>query len=117
MRLHLTIDELELVKRLTEDRGRLSCDAQAPIAQLSGQLHLQDELKIGRDLVGKGLSRNLELGFDGLEDLVDLLIWRKNQLTKEISQITHRSARSVLEQRLLILNHLLEKVTEACAMI
>ena len=117
MQLHLTIDEFELVKRLTEDQGRLSRDAQAPIAQLSAQLHLQDELKIGRDLVGKGLSRNLELGFDGLEDLVDLLIWRKNQLTKEISQITDRIARSVLEQRLLILNHLLEKVTEACAMI
>ena len=61
MQLHLKIDELELVKRLTEDRDRLSCDTQAPIAQLSGQLHLQDELKIGRDLVGKGLSRNLEL--------------------------------------------------------
>jgi len=117
MQLHLTIDELELVKRLTEDRDRLSCDAQAPIAQLSGQLHLQDELKIGRDLVGKGLSRNLELGFDGLEDLVDLLTRRKNQLTKEISQITDRSARSVLEHRLSILNHLFEKVTEACAMI
>jgi len=117
MQLHLTIDELELVKRLTEDRDRLSCDTQAPIAQLSGQLHLQDELKIGRDLVGKGLSRNLELGFDGLEDLVDLLTRRKNQLTKEISQITDRSARSVLEHRLSILNHLFEKVTEACAMI
>lgn len=117
MQLHLTIDELELVKRPTEDRGRLSCDAQAPIAQLSGQLHLQDKLKIGRDLVGKGLSRNLELGFDGLDDLVDLLTWRKNQLTKEISQITDRIARSVLEHRLSILNHFFEKVTEACAMI
>lgn len=117
MQLHLTIEELELLKRLADDETRLSCDAMTYFAQISAQPRLQEELEIGRDLVGKGLTRNLQLGFDELEDLVDLLTWRKHQLTKEISQITEPSARSVLEQQLSILNHLLERVTEACEMI
>ena len=117
MQLHLTIEELELLKRLADDKNRLSCDATTQIAQPSAQPRLQEQLDIGRDLVGKGLTRNLALGFDELEDLVDLLTWCKNQLTKEIGEMAENTARSVLKQRLSILNHLLETVTEACEMI
>jgi hypothetical protein len=117
MQLHLTIEELELLRWLVNDEYRLSCDARIQSAQLSPQPFLQDGLEIGRDLVGKGLTRNLQLGFDELEDLVDLLTRRKNQLTQEMSRMAEPTERSVLEQDLSILNHLLEKVTEACAMV
>jgi hypothetical protein len=117
MQLHLTIEELELLRWLVNDENRLSCDATIQSAQLSPQPFLRDGLEIGRNLLGKGLTRNLQLGFDELEDLVDLLTRRKTQLTQEMSRMVEPTERSVLEQDLSILNHLLEKVTEACAMI
>ena len=117
MQLHLTIEELELLRWLVNDENRLSCDATIQSAQLSLQPFLRDGLEIGRDLLGKGLTRNLQLGFEELEDLVDLLTRRKNQLTQEMSRMAEPTERSVLEQDLSILNHLLEKVTETCAMI
>ena len=117
MQIHLTLEELEALKRLDEEQRWLSCDAQPPITQLSAPLYLQDEWKIGRDLVGQGLSRNLLLGFDGLENLARALSSRKDELLKQIGRTADASAKSVLERRLSILDHLLEKVTEACAMI
>jgi hypothetical protein len=57
MQLHLTMDEFELMKRLDDDEASLCCDAMPPLPQISGQLRVQDELGIGRDLVDKGLSQ------------------------------------------------------------
>jgi len=117
MQLHLTMDEFELMKRLAEDEARLCCDATPPIAQISGQLRLRHEVEIGRDLVGKGLSRNLELGFDELEGLADSLKWRSRQLMNKIRCLPEPAAKKDLERQLFVLEHFLEKVTEACAMV
>lgn len=117
MQLHLTMDEFKLMKRLTEDEGRLSCDAMPSLPQISGQLRVQDELEIDRDLMGKGLSRNLQLDFEELERLADSLKWRKRQIMREIRCSAESTARSRLEHQLFILEHFLEKVTEACAMV
>jgi hypothetical protein len=117
MQLHLTMDEFELMKRLTEDEGRLSCDATPSLPQISGQLRVRDELEIGRNLVGKGLSRNLQLGFDELEDLADFRKWRRRQLMSEIRCLTEPAAKNDLERQLFVLEHFIEKVTEACAMV
>ena len=117
MQLHLTMDEFELLKRLAQDESRLSCDAMPRLPQISSQLRVQDELGIGRDLVGKGLSRNLQLGFDELEDLADSLNWRRKQLINEIGCLTEPAAKNDLERQLFVLEHFLEKVTEACAMV
>ena len=117
MQLYLTMDEFELMKRLAEDERRLSFDTMPSLPKISGHLRVQDELKIGRDLVGKGLSRNLQLDFDELEDLADFLKWRKKQLMSEIGCLTEPAAKNDLERQLFVLEHFLEKVTEACAMV
>lgn len=117
MQLHLTMDEFELLKRLGEDEGRLSCDAMPSLPQISGQVRVRDELEIGRDLVGKGLSRNLELGFYELEGLADSLNWRRRQLMSEIRCLAEPAAKKDLERQLFVLEHFLDKVTEACAMV
>lgn len=36
MQLHLTMEEFELLKRLAEDEGRLSCDAMPSLPKISG---------------------------------------------------------------------------------
>lgn len=116
MQLHLTIDEFELLKQLVEDENRLS-RSEMPSLQFSVQPSLQNHLHLGRDVLEKALSRNLQLGFDELEDLADLLNLRKKQLMREISCLPEPTERSGLELQLSVLEHFLEKVTEACAMV
>ena len=117
MQLHLTMEEFELLKRLAEDEGRLSCDAMPSLPKISGESRLRHELEIGRDLVGKGLSRNLQLGFDELEDLANSLNWRRRQLKSEIRCLADPAANNDVERQFFVLEHFLEKVTEACAMV
>jgi hypothetical protein len=117
MQLHLTIEEFEILKCLVEDEKRLCCDAAPSLPQLSAQPSLEDKWDVGCDFGGKGLSRNLQLGFDELEHLADALAWRKRRLTEKICSLAEPAAKETLERQLFILEHFLEKVTEACAML
>lgn len=116
MQLFLSIDELEFLKHVIDGQNRLSCDATPPLVRTPGQFCLRDQLEIGRDLSNKRLTRNLELGFDELEDLADSLQWCKKRLVNEIS-LVGPAVSSDLERQRFILEHLLEEVTEACAMV
>ncbi len=73
--------------------------------------------KLVGDLLGLRLSRNLQLGFDELEDLADSINWRKRRIVRAISCLAEPTARGRLEHQLFILEHFLERVTEACAMV
>ncbi len=117
MQLHLTLDEFELLKQIVEDERRLSCCALPSSPQVPASSCLQDELEIGHYLLDKRLSRNLQLGFDELEDLAGSLKWRQRQIMREISCLGEPTTRSRLEHRLFILESFLERVTEACAML
>ena len=85
------------------------------------QIHLTiDEFKILRALAEEGecagleISRNLELGFDEFEDLAAALRRRRDQLQ---AQIKASPESAFLETERSLVEHLLDKVTEACAMI
>ena len=117
MQLHLTIEEFEILKSLVEDEKRLCCDAVASLPQLSAQPSLEDKWDVGCDFADKGLSRNLQLGFDELEHLADSLAWRKRQLTEKICSLAEPAAKNNLERQLSVLERFLERVTEACAML
>jgi hypothetical protein len=62
-------------------------------------------------------SRNLQLGFDELEYLADSLNWRRKRLMSQIGCLAESAAKNDLERQLFVLEHFLEKVTEACAMV
>ncbi|HXY48280.1 MAG TPA: hypothetical protein VEI01_02435 [Terriglobales bacterium] len=113
MQVHLTIEEFELLRQILRDQTRVSQSEAPSCPQAVSDAGVRDKLRIGCDLVGRGLSRNLQLGFDELEDLADCLHWRQRQLVAEISC----SADPKLERESVILEHILEKVTEACAMV
>jgi hypothetical protein len=117
MQLHLTIAEFEILKALVEDEKRLCCDAVPSLPRVPVEPSLPDEWEVGRELAGRGLSRNLRLGFDELGDLAESLTRRKKQLMKEIECLAEPTAKGELERELFVLEHLLEKVTEACAMV
>ena len=116
MQLHMTIEECEILKKVMEDEKRSCCDALPSLPEVSATHGLQDRYGVGRDLSGR-VSRNLQLGFDELEDLAASLVSRKKQLMKEITCLAEPEAKDTFEHQLLVLEHLLEKVTEACAMV
>ena len=113
MQVHLNIEEFDLLRQILRDQGRVSQSEAPSSPQAVSTACLRDKVRIGRDLVGRELSRNLQLGFDELEDLADCLRWRQRQLVAEITC----SADPKLERESVILEHILEKVTEACAMV
>jgi len=115
VQLFLSTDELEFLRHVIDEENRLSCDATLPL-RIPGQFSLRDQLEIGCDRSDKKLTRNLELGCDELEDLADSLQWCKKQLVNEIS-LAGSAVSSHLERQRFVLEHLLEKVTEACAMV
>jgi len=116
MQLHLTTEECELLKQLMDHEMLFLCGAVPVLRQFLAKPLLQDQLKIGGDLLGRGLSRNLQLDFEELEDLAHSLDCRKKELMKGIKSVSDE-ARASMERQLFTLEHLLEKVTEACVMI
>lgn len=57
-----------------------------------------------------------EFDADQLDDLSDALRDCKEQATEELSATTNEQSKIALQQRLKTLQHLVDKVTEACAM-
>ena len=72
---------------------------------------------IGGDLSGKRISGNLPLAFDELQDLADSLDWHKKKLMTDLACSEDAASKSNLEGNLAVLEHLLEKVNEACTMV
>jgi hypothetical protein len=116
MQLSLTSEELELLRWILQEDTRLS-RSEALSLQIAVGNCLRDKLLVGRDLLRRTLSRNLQLGYDELEDLADSLRQRNKELTVEICGSQDPQSRSELERRAVVLQHLLEKVVEACAMV
>jgi hypothetical protein len=117
MQLYLTIEEFDLLRQIFEDQEGISQKQAPSLPQTASDACLRHKLQIGRDLVGGGLSRNLQLGFDELEDLADCLRWHNRSLAAEIGHSGDSAAASHLKRKSVIVEHILEKVTEACAMV
>lgn len=117
MQLCLTPEELELLRRILLDDDRLSRSELPSSLHIAVDNCLRDKLLVGRDLLRGTLSRNLQLAYDELEDLADFLRRHKKELTIEICESQDPKWKSDLERRAVVLEHLLEKVTEACAMV
>ena len=92
--------------------------SETPVSQqVTSDTCLRDRLRVGRDSLRRTPSRNPQLGFDELEDLADSLRWHKRKLTTEICRSKDAKSKYDLERKAVVLEHLLEKVTEACAMV
>jgi hypothetical protein len=116
MQLCLTAEELELLTHILREDERLS-RSEASSLQTAVENCLRDKLLVGRDLLRGTRSRNLQLGYDELEDLADSLRCYDKELTVEICESKDPQSKSDFECRAVVLQHLLEKVAEACAML
>jgi hypothetical protein len=63
MQLHLTIEELELLRWLVNDENRLSCDATIESAQLSAQPFFAGRIRDRSRSRGQGIDSQLAAGF------------------------------------------------------
>jgi hypothetical protein len=117
MQLHLTFEELALLTQILQDEDHRSHSEVPSSRQVTSDDGLRDTLLIGRDLSYRTLSRNLQLGFDELEDLAGSLRRHQKQMTTNICRSEGSKSKSDLERKSAVLEHLLEKVTEACAML
>jgi len=70
-----------------------------------------------RPLADKVMARDLHFASDELEDLEMLLQAHAQQLRSEMDVSTDTSVRERLAQEREVLQHIIDKVTEACAMV
>ncbi|MGA3055883.1 MAG: hypothetical protein ABSD63_16885 [Candidatus Korobacteraceae bacterium] len=117
MQLHLEPDELNLLTNILLERVGTVSTAQAPS---SGSV--QSDRGVGQsprfinDVLDKVLARDLRLDSDELEEVADLLRAQKRTLTEGIAQPENAAHKIELQQKLGVLERLLERVTEACVM-
>ena len=117
MQLHLEPDELNLLTNVLLERVGTVSTAQAPS---SGSV--QSDRSIGQsprfinDVLDKVLARDLRLDSDELEGVADLLRAQKRTLTEGIAHPENAAHKIELQQKLGLLERVLERVTEACVM-
>jgi hypothetical protein len=117
MQLRLTTEEFELLAQIQREENRMSCSETPTRWHAASDVCLRDKLLIGGDLSGKRISGNLPLAFDELQDLADSLNWHERKLMADLARSEDATSNSKLENNLAVLEHLLEKVNEACAMV
>ena len=117
MQLHLEPDELNLLANILLERVGTVSTAQAPS---SGSV--QSDRSVGQsprfmnDVLDKVLARDLRLDSDELEGVADLLRAQKRTLTEGIAHPENAAHKIELQQKLGLLERVLERVTEACVM-
>ena len=117
MQLHLEIDELNLLANILMERiSTLSTQASAGSRKKSGA-QSQPDTRQYNGLLDKVLARDLRFDSDELEQLADFLAAQKRELTSEFARQYHVTLRDELLRRLSLLERVLEKIDEACAMV
>jgi hypothetical protein len=68
-------------------------------------------------LLDQVISRQLHVDLDDLDELQQILIFQKHLIGKEVDGCSDTDRRRILEHRRSLLDSMLEKVSEACAML
>lgn len=114
MQLFLTTDELKLLVDIVEH-----CDRELR-ERIDSHPEQVNELNQKRDCCAKLLdrivARDFAFGYDELEDMVEMLTVCRATFRAEIANLRRSELCGVLEKRQQLLDHMLDKVTEACAM-
>ncbi len=117
MQLHLNADELNLLAdTLLERVGAMS--AQRPsAASVQGNADVGQDARCYDGLLDKVLGRDLRLDSDELEQVADLLGAQKRDLKDQITRLQDSTLHLILQSKLGLLERILQRVEEACAML
>ena len=115
MQLHLETDELNLVADILMQRiGKAS----AQTAQFSGRP--DESIRLGPQfydrLLDKILARDMRLDTDELDQVGELLDTQRCKLTEQIARGGNAALQAELQRKLRRLDHILERISEACVM-
>jgi hypothetical protein len=114
MQVYFTMDEMKLLVDIIEGCDRRLRDEmnehpeQATIAKKKRDCCAR--------LLDRMVARDFAFGFDELEDMAEMLTSCRASLCGEISRTDNPQVRAELQERQKRLEHILDKVTEACAM-
>jgi len=113
MQLHLEAEELNLLaETLLEQVGRIQTQ-RVSTADVQGNGEMGQAARRYDDLLDKVLARDLRLDGDELEEVAVLLTEHKRDLKSEISRRQNSALRLRLQQKLGLVERVLERVDEA----
>jgi hypothetical protein len=114
MQLFFTTDELKLLVDIVEHCDRELRD------EISNHPEQLAALSQKRDCCARVLDRIVErdfgFGYDELQDMVDMLTACRARFHGELANAGQADIKAELDKRNRVLEHMLDKVTEACAM-
>ena len=84
--------------------------------KLLADLLLEQDPRQYREILDKVLARDLRFDADELEQTAALLAGKKRSLKDEIARQPNDALKAELQQRLALLERVLERVNEACVM-
>ena len=116
MQLHLETDELNLIANTLMARlGKASAQAAR-----SGGDQPDQSTRLGPQvydrLLDKILARDLRLETDELDQMSELLDTQRCKLTEQIARGENAALQAELQRQLRLLDHVLERINEACVM-
>ena len=116
MQLHLEPDELNLLANILLERvGTISAKAPST-GSVQSDRGIGQSPRFINDVLDKVLARDLRLDSDELEGVADLLRAQKRTLTEGIAHPENAAHKIEQQQKLGLLERVLERVTEACVM-
>ncbi len=114
MQLFFTADELKLLVEVIEHRDReLRDEAASHPEQETGLPERRDSCM---RLLDRIAMRDLGFAVDELEDMVEMLTGCRASIRRELAEATLPHQLKELEARSRLLDHILDKLTEASAM-
>jgi hypothetical protein len=117
MQLHLNADELNLLAdTLLEQVGMISAQKRSATS-VQGNEDRDQSIRRYDDLLDKVLARELQLDSDELDQVADLFREQKCDLDDEIARMQNSAVRLKLQQKLGLVERILERVDEARAML
>jgi len=116
MQLHFTSTEFQSLANLLLEA---SCTRQTEVnatADVQAKSSLKRRLQVTEDLVAKILAKELQLDFDELDELMEILRAKKRDLGADIERTEDSDSRRDLEGKRVLVEALLERVSETSAM-
>ena len=117
MQLLLGTDELNLLANILLERvGTITVAQASSSGSAQSDRSIEQSPRFFDDVLDKVLARDLRLDSDELEGVADLLRAQKRKLKEDIAHPENAAHTIELQQKLGLLERLLERVTEACVM-
>jgi hypothetical protein len=117
MQLHLNADELNFLTDTLLERVGAMAVQRLSAASVQGNANIGQDARCYVDLLDKVLLRDLRLDSDELEQLADLLGAQRRDLKDEIALLQDPALHLNLQNKLGLLERILQRVEEAYAML